>query len=269
VQPAAAVVAKRSNVRSLVAAAAVVAIVAVIGVPLSRLWLERGVAQPVPQQQAVPHPAPAPKPAPRPTAPAAAAATAPAVTAAHAPEEKPQPAAAAALPQPTAAARVRPTAPAATTRVGGNVSRPSTHAAPPPAALAALAPTVEVPSATALAATTAATEAPAPLPAAAPAPAAGPFYELNDVDRPPQALTKVDVTIPASLQDRSVNEIAVVRVLVAQTGRPVLVSLLRRSKAGLALDEAVIAAVKQWTFTPAVKRGQNVSCFYHVAVTVR
>ena len=110
--------------------------------------------------------------------------------------------------------------------------------------------------------------APAPLAAPAPAPAAGPFYELNDVDSPPRAASRTDVAIPASLQGRMLNEIVVVRVLVSQTGRPALVSLLRSSKSGLALDEAVIAAVKQWTFAPAVKRGQAVSCFYHVGVPV-
>jgi len=99
-------------------------------------------------------------------------------------------------------------------------------------------------------------------------PAAGPFFELNDVDRPPKVATRVDAALPESLQGQALNEIVVVRVLVSQTGRPALVSLLRHSKSGLALDEAVIAAVRQWTFTPAVKRGQNVSCFYHVGVTV-
>ena len=102
----------------------------------------------------------------------------------------------------------------------------------------------------------------------APAPAAGPFYELNDVDSPPRAASRTDVAIPASLEGRTLNEIIVVRVLVSQTGRPALVSLLRSSKSGLALDEAVIAAVRQWTFAPAVKRGQAVSCFFHVGVPV-
>ena len=146
--------------------------------------------------------------------------------------------------------------------------RTAVPAATQPASLTTLAPTIAAPSESPLAETPAPDAAPAPIAAAAPAPAAGPFYELNDVDSPPRAATKTDVALPASLNGRTLNEIVVVRVLVSQTGRPALVSLLRSSKSGLALDEAVITAVKQWTFTPAMKRGQAVSCFYHVGVPV-
>jgi TonB family protein len=64
------------------------------------------------------------------------------------------------------------------------------------------------------------------------------------------------------------NDVVVVRVLVSQTGHPSVVSLLRRSKAGSALDEAVVAAVKQWTFSPARKRGEAVSCWFNVGVPI-
>jgi hypothetical protein len=48
-----------------------------------------------------------------------------------------------------------------------------------------------------------------------------------------------------------------------------MVNLLRRSKAGAALDDAIVAAVKKWTFVPAKRKGEAVSCWYHVGVPVR
>jgi hypothetical protein len=34
------------------------------------------------------------------------------------------------------------------------------------------------------------------------------------------------------------------------------------------VDDAVVAAVKQWTFTPARKRGEAVSCWFNVGVSL-
>jgi outer membrane biosynthesis protein TonB len=47
-----------------------------------------------------------------------------------------------------------------------------------------------------------------------------------------------------------------------------MVNILRRSKAGASLDDAIVAAVKKWTFAPAKRRGEAVSCWYHVGVPV-
>jgi protein TonB len=95
-----------------------------------------------------------------------------------------------------------------------------------------------------------------------------PFFEVRDVNQPPQVASRVEPRLPAELQNQPVREIVIVRVLVSQTGHPAFVNLLRRSKAGLALDDAVVAAVKQWTFSPARRRGEAVSCWYHVGVQV-
>jgi periplasmic protein TonB len=85
----------------------------------------------------------------------------------------------------------------------------------------------------------------------------------------PKATTRVAPHVPAELKGTGLNEVVIARVLVSHTGYPALVGLLRHSKAGLALDEAVIAAVKQWRFSPARKRGEAVSCWLNVAVTVK
>ena len=72
--------------------------------------------------------------------------------------------------------------------------------------------------------------------------------------------------VPA--EARGLSDIVVVRLLVSQTGHPSSVSLLRKSKAGQPLDDAVVAAVKQWTFSPARKKGEAVSCWLNVGVPV-
>jgi outer membrane biosynthesis protein TonB len=94
----------------------------------------------------------------------------------------------------------------------------------------------------------------------------GRFFEPSDVDESPQVATRVEPRLPGDLPVRPLNDIVVVRVLVSQTGHPFLVNLLRRSKVGRSLDDAVVAAVTQWTFSPARKRGEPVSCWYNIGV---
>ncbi len=80
--------------------------------------------------------------------------------------------------------------------------------------------------------------------------------------------TRVEPQVPDELHDRQLNEVVIVRVLVTQAGQPLMVTLLRKSKAGASLDNAIVTAVKQWTFVPAKKRGEAVSCWFHVGVPV-
>lgn len=99
-----------------------------------------------------------------------------------------------------------------------------------------------------------------------PAPPTGRFFERNDVDEPPQISTRVEPQLPADLPARPNNAVVVVRLLVSQTGHPFRVSLLRGSMLGRSVDEAVVAAVTRWTFSPAKKRGEPVSCWYNIGV---
>jgi len=62
------------------------------------------------------------------------------------------------------------------------------------------------------------------------------------------------------------NGTVVVRVLVSRTGHASSVSLLRGSTLGRSSDEAVIAAVTQWTFSPARKQGEPVNCWFNIGV---
>jgi TonB family protein len=95
----------------------------------------------------------------------------------------------------------------------------------------------------------------------------GPFFESRDVDRAPQVTSRIEPNLPDDV-DLTRQEILIVRVLVSQSGQPSLVSLLRRSKSGSALDAAVVDAVKRWSFSPAIRRGEAVSCFLNVGVPV-
>ncbi len=94
----------------------------------------------------------------------------------------------------------------------------------------------------------------------------GRFFESNDVDQPPRVASRVAPRLPANLPAGADKKIAVARVLVSSTGHPYHVSLLRGSTLGRASDEAVVAAVTQWTFSPAKKRGEAVNCWYNIGV---
>jgi TonB family protein len=100
----------------------------------------------------------------------------------------------------------------------------------------------------------------------APVEPTGRLFERRDVDEPPQVATRIAPHVPADLRARSVGDIVIVHVLVSQTGHPFRVSLLRGSKSGRSLDDAVVVAVNKWTFSPARKRGEAVSCWLNIGV---
>ena len=110
--------------------------------------------------------------------------------------------------------------------------------------------------------------APAASPSVEKAAAVGPFFETKDVNETPKVTARVEPRLPADLKARNVHEIVIVRALVSQNGHASRVSVLRKSKAGPQLDDVVVAAVNQWTFTPAKKKGEAVSCWFNFGVTV-
>lgn len=95
--------------------------------------------------------------------------------------------------------------------------------------------------------------------AAAPA---GRLFEPSEVDTRPAVVTRVEPRVPREIG----NDVVVLRLLVSQTGHPYRVGLLRKSRAGSSVDDAVVGAVSRWTFSPARKKGEAVSCWYNVAV---
>ena len=277
--PTRAAAAPRRGLRGLGAVAAAAIVIATIGIPLSKLWLSRQEIVVVQQ------------PEPQPPVRKAATAGRTAATTAPVPERpaaKNEPVVAAAAPkvETRVAARPMPTPAAAPARASAPAPAPAPATAAPelsvpprpapkptrPAdqpAVEAPVLAVNAPSASSLPAaepvTVVAPSTPStPRPSAA---ARGPLFETNDVDRAPRVTARVEPALPEGV-DQARQEILIVRVLVSQAGNPTLVSLLRPSRSGLALDEAVVDAVKQWTFAPAVRRGEAVSCFLNVAVPV-
>ena len=107
-----------------------------------------------------------------------------------------------------------------------------------------------------------------PAPAVASIEPQRPFFEPKDVNEQPAVANRVEPRLPDELKTRDISEVLVVRLLVSQTGHPSSISLLRRSKTGQSLDDAVVAAIKQWTFSPARKKGETVSCWMNLGVPV-
>jgi protein TonB len=224
--------------------AAIAIVIATIGIPLSKLWLSRQTIVVVQQ------PAPAARPA---HVEKAAVKKEPVVAAAPKVET---PVAPPSTPAPRPAPKPAP-------RTAPKPTRPTVVPAQPAVEAPLLA--VNAPSVTSLpAAEPVAVAAPPPPP---PAAAMGPFFESRDVDRAPQVTSRIEPRVPDDV-DQNRQEILIVRVLVSQAGQPTLVSLLRRSKSGSALDAAVVDAVKRWSFSPAIRRGEAVSCFLNVGVPV-
>jgi TonB family protein len=96
----------------------------------------------------------------------------------------------------------------------------------------------------------------------------GQLFQPSEVNEAPRVVRRIEPRIPAALRGRKLDEIVVVRALVSKDGFPSRVTLLRRSKAGAGLDDAVVAAVNQWSFTPALKEGEPVNSWFNFAVPV-
>jgi protein TonB len=251
-------VAKRAFRPELVAVAAVT-IVAVVGVPMGARWLrDRMTTQnvsPSPTTQA-PKAVVKEQAAHRATVPAAPPKSE--LTAIQ-----PQPAAA----PPAAVVTRQPAAPPARLARVPSAPRkvdPQTMPAPqvPPAAELS-------PMTVATLGTQAAVPPPAQEPArfASPEPPVGRLFDPSEVDEAPRIATRIEPQLPGSVGHAG-NEVVIVRILVSQTGHPFRVNLLRRSRLGSPADEAVLAAVRQWTFSPARRHGEAVSCWFNFAVTL-
>jgi protein TonB len=94
-------------------------------------------------------------------------------------------------------------------------------------------------------------------------------FELSEVDVRPVIRRRTEPRYPDGAQDPGLEDVVVLRVLVSSTGRPFDAQLLRRSKIDASFDQAAIAAVREWSFTPARKRDRPVASWVNVGVPFR
>jgi protein TonB len=219
--------------RALFVAGALLVVALAVCVPLGQPWLASAQPEPTPTEEPLQE------------------APAPVAVARHTPPQRP------------AAAVVEDTKPVPEPR--RPVRSPKPVRQEPKREAAAAAPVEAVPETSIPAPEPVAAPAPAPEPAAAPV---GPFFETRQVNEVPQLASRIEPRIPGEIQG-PINDVVIVRLLVSQTGHVSVVNVLRRSRIGVAVDDAVVAAVKQWTFSPARKKGEPVSCWYHVGVPIQ
>jgi len=87
-------------------------------------------------------------------------------------------------------------------------------------------------------------------------------------DREATPLTRVEPEYPLEAYRRREEGTVLVGAGIDASGRPVDVQVVRRS-GSRELDDAAVAAVRQWTFEPAVRDGKAVASEVQVPVTFR
>ena len=79
----------------------------------------------------------------------------------------------------------------------------------------------------------------------------------GDVDSPPTPVSKIQPSIPSSLQSKGVGGKVVIACVVDESGKVVSTSI-KQSSGHPELDKAAASAVSRWKFKPATKGGRNV-----------
>ncbi len=185
------------------------------------------------------------------------------------PQPMPEPAGAVAIPEappPAASQTTAAVPPAGGTAAGrgAGASTPRVPGAPPSKAGTKPLPAQPTPAAQGTGAAALPPLA-APVAPAAPAPASR-VYQTFDVDVKPEVVAQVPPVYPEAAAKQNVQDVVVLQVLVDAAGRPESIKVLRGSRRAPSLDEAAMAAVRQWTFRPAKKNGQAVPCWFNVGV---
>ncbi len=153
---------------------------------------------------------------------------------------------------------------------GGPVARPTPVSAAPIALEPTVAPTATLPPAVAVApppAVIVESERPAPTNVPDPPTVAvreGSLVAFEELDAPPRIATIVKPTYPPLALKARIGGLVVLRVLVSEKGLPAQVEVIRKAPAGL--DDAAVAAVKNWTFTPPTEGGVPVRTWMTVPI---
>ena len=164
-----------------------------------------------------------------------------------APSPEPAPAVEASPPKPAAVAKTRPKAPPAPRPVQHRAPAPSTPDGAPEAAVAA-APPAEAPAAS-----------PPAVVATAPVVPPQPVGFAHGNREP---------VYPALAKSRGLQGLVLLRVDVAPSGTPLAVTVATSSGHAI-LDDAAVAAVKTWRFSPATQAGVPVAAVADVPIQFR
>lgn len=162
----------------------------------------------------------------------------------------------------------RPTKkPATASRAGvkpvANRRTPLETPAPEPVAALALTPSTALPTGVAMVPAAAMTTTPTALQMPTET------FEAAAVDVKPEITRKIEPRYPDAARERGLEDVVIVRVLVSPNGHAADTRLLRRSKVDPSFDDAAVAAVRQWGFSPARKRDRAVACWLNVGVPFR
>lgn len=87
---------------------------------------------------------------------------------------------------------------------------------------------------------------------------------------PPRLLVRVAPVWPDVVRQQNLQGVIIVQTVLTEEGRVCAARVVRSidSEHAPALDEAAIAAVRQWRFTPALLEGKPRKAFYAIAVRV-
>ncbi len=94
--------------------------------------------------------------------------------------------------------------------------------------------------------------------------AAGPTFPPEDLDRQPQLKVATRAVYPSAAQQAGIGGIVLLRVLVSEKGEAARVEVAQGVQTDL--DQAAVAAVRQWLFEPGKKDGKSVAAWMTVAV---
>jgi TonB family protein len=81
-------------------------------------------------------------------------------------------------------------------------------------------------------------------------------------------VNRFDPVLPARIST-TVTVVVIVRVLVSPSGRAVEASPVKNPTNDAGVGAAAAATVRQWSFAPARKKGQPVSCWLNVGVVFK
>lgn len=95
---------------------------------------------------------------------------------------------------------------------------------------------------------------------------AGNAYGLNEIDTPPQVITRVDTQYPLLAKSENIEGSVVLSFIVTKEGIVRDPEVIESNPEGV-FDEASLAAIEQYIFKPATKDGEPVDCIIDAPMT--